>query len=546
MKMKNKFNKKIGLFLSLIVLAIAILPIVYSIPVPHGVSGHVYDLDGITSVKSNAFFSVEDSVSGEYIFGKTRNGKYSVSLNGNNGNLILVKVWNKYNYNQKNVSLNGVMRDVNLLLNMTYPPIPPNITSIPINNIFINEKYEYQLEVIDDNNDLLEYYLQKSPNLMDIDSVNGIIKWNTTNNDLGTYEIIVVVSDGMFNVSQSYTLSVNDYEITLPDSGGSSGGGGGGGNSQEDAKEKNLVNENIKNKDQFNDKLKILEDLQKLKEENEKLIEKAITKSGKEIKLNVKNLNQKPKQVKTLPKKVYKYLEIKTKDNYEDEINIDFKIEKKWLNENKASVEDLVLNRYVINEWHELSTQYIKEDESFVYYKSITPGFSFFAISLKSIVEIDDYLITGPKESYSISGTVFINSKKQIEPGSLIKIINLNSNETIIVNSSIGQNSGAYYTIINGKIGDEILINVDGLSLNKTITLQGDMRNVDLVLYKNIFSKVTGNVIGSFNGNLDLNGLFGNFIIVLLVISILFLLKINYKQKKTKTKKFNKNKKNVL
>ena len=130
-----------------------------AIPVPHGIDGHVYDLDGITPA-ANIGFSINDTTTGEFIQGKTRaNGKYSVALNGSNGNIIVIKVWNKYNSNNKTITLQGVMHNVDLLLNMTIPNLPPEIISEPIKTAYASEWYFYQVNATDPNDDeSIKYY----------------------------------------------------------------------------------------------------------------------------------------------------------------------------------------------------------------------------------------------------------------------------------------------------------------------------------------------------------------------------------------------------
>ena len=78
-------------------------------------------------------------------------------------------------------------------------------------------------------------------------------------------------------------------------------------------------------------------------------------------------------------------MEIKKSNIKDENINnafINFKVEKGWLAENNADEDDVVLNRYTTF-WEELSTSKINSDAKHVYYKAITPSFSYFAISVK-------------------------------------------------------------------------------------------------------------------------------------------------------------------
>ena len=90
------------------------------------------------------------------------------------------------------------MRNVNLYLNMTYPPIPPIITSTPEVIATEDSQYIYQVSAYDENNDLLQFSLLESPVGMAIDSASGIITWIPSNSDVGAHVISVQVSDGIF------------------------------------------------------------------------------------------------------------------------------------------------------------------------------------------------------------------------------------------------------------------------------------------------------------------------------------------------------------
>lgn len=66
-------------------------------------------------------------------------------------------------------------------------------------------------------------------------------------------------------------------------------------------------------------------------------------------------------------------------NNVED-IFIEFKIDKKWIEENDIVESSIQMLRYNNNNWNELSTTKIDEDDTHIYFRSKTPGFSPFAI----------------------------------------------------------------------------------------------------------------------------------------------------------------------
>ncbi len=72
----------------------------------------------------------------------------------------------------------------------------------------------------------------------------------------------------------------------------------------------------------------------------------------------------------------------KTNNNIIANATIDFRVNKTWFSENNGTLEDLNLFRQNPNtkEWGVLSTSFVKEDESYLYFESKTPGFSTFAV----------------------------------------------------------------------------------------------------------------------------------------------------------------------
>ncbi|WP_292388799.1 PGF-pre-PGF domain-containing protein, partial [Methanosarcina sp. UBA5] len=59
---------------------------------------------------------------------------------------------------------------------------------------------------------------------------------------------------------------------------------------------------------------------------------------------------------------------------------VEFKVEKAWIKDNNISESQIVLQRYDSN-WQPLYTEKIGEDKNYIYFKSETPGYSFFAIT---------------------------------------------------------------------------------------------------------------------------------------------------------------------
>lgn len=93
-------------------------------------------------------------------------------------------------------------------INVTSTPpsnLAPSITSVPKSRTTVGEKYTYQIQATDPENDVLNYKLVEGPAGVTIDT-NGLLVWDKP--ALGEYTIKLEVSDGSNLVYQSYQLQV--------------------------------------------------------------------------------------------------------------------------------------------------------------------------------------------------------------------------------------------------------------------------------------------------------------------------------------------------
>ncbi len=209
--MKNKLIAMLAIFLINIFTAIAY-------PVPIGIDGVVYDLDNITRADDTVMFSIQNIDSGFYIEDNLRyDGSYSVAVKGSLGDLIFIKVWTPYHNITKNITIGGVLHGYDLNLNLSVPNKPPVINSTPIIKAYEDILYEYDVEAIDDSNNLI-YSLKQFPDNMSINNITGLITWLPLQKDIGFHNISVRVTDGKFYDWQNYTLEVfgiNDAPLII-------------------------------------------------------------------------------------------------------------------------------------------------------------------------------------------------------------------------------------------------------------------------------------------------------------------------------------------
>ena len=182
---------------------------VFSYPVPHGIEGHIYDLNknGIQNID----FKITDLNTSQTIVSKTKsNGYYSVSLNGNDNNIIVLTTWNKYHISNRTIPLERVMQGVDLYINTSIPPVPPQILSTPSTQTTISKKYSYTINATDETNDTLTFGLKTYQKGMHVNKKTGLLQWIPTKKDIGIYLVEIIVSDGIFDSLHSFNLTITN------------------------------------------------------------------------------------------------------------------------------------------------------------------------------------------------------------------------------------------------------------------------------------------------------------------------------------------------
>ncbi|MBU4351802.1 MAG: FG-GAP repeat protein [Nanoarchaeota archaeon] len=114
------------------------------------------------------------------------------------------------------------------------------------------------------------------------------------------------------------------------------------------------------------------------------IVKKVNVKANKNLENVQIEVKEKASVTNEYSKKVYKYFEIITYQITDDDIaeaEIEFDVEKTWL-ENNSEAANILLLRYK-ESWNELETNLVSEDDNKYYFKAKTPGFSDFAISFK-------------------------------------------------------------------------------------------------------------------------------------------------------------------
>lgn len=113
----------------------------------------------------------------------------------------------------------------------------------------------------------------------------------------------------------------------------------------------------------------------------------------------------KPEEVMQI-KNAYRYLELSSSgfiptDVKDGKIEINFNVEKKWVEDNAADKESVYLYRYYNGVWTKLNTKCIESESDFYEYISETPGFSYFSIAADPVPEliVEDVVEESKKET---------------------------------------------------------------------------------------------------------------------------------------------------
>lgn len=200
---------------ALIMIALLNCMLSSAIPVPHGIGGSIFELDGITPVPSGTRFSINNTDNGFYLEGQTGNspspGKYFASVSGDDGDNIIITAWGSEHSGNLSVALLGVMNNVNLLINMSSTPHAPTISSTPATTTDEGDTYAYAVSAEDEDGSILHYMLSESPAGMAISS-QGVVNWQPDQQDVGENSISIVVTDGTFNATQDFTITVSNTQ----------------------------------------------------------------------------------------------------------------------------------------------------------------------------------------------------------------------------------------------------------------------------------------------------------------------------------------------
>jgi len=124
-----------------------------------------------------------------------------------------------------------------------------------------------------------------------------------------------------------------------------------------------------------------------------------------DVSIEVGSLKEKPSNLVETSGIIYQYIEIVTDKIKEDDIefvSINFKVSKEWINENDIDESSINLNWYIDNSWKKLKTNKINFDNNYIYFNSVSSGFSVFAVTGEKNIKKTETVEETQKETIEV------------------------------------------------------------------------------------------------------------------------------------------------
>lgn len=149
---KKRVGSKMYISLVLVLFLIIILNnLVYAQPIPHNIQGTVYT-NSSNGVQNGIPVKITDTVTGDivltYVYAPpvpALRGRWSATIDGNDGDLITVISWNSSHYGINSTTLASTTTTINIYLNITRPS-ETNVTILyPENNTVHNKSVPFNI-----------------------------------------------------------------------------------------------------------------------------------------------------------------------------------------------------------------------------------------------------------------------------------------------------------------------------------------------------------------------------------------------------------------
>lgn len=94
--------------------------------------------------------------------------------------------------------------------------IPPRILSAPTKSI-VNNRYDYQVEAVDAESDVITFSLETAPSGMTIDEHKGSVSWQISPDQVGVHKVKILVKDSQGSIAfQEFDLNLTSAASSKP------------------------------------------------------------------------------------------------------------------------------------------------------------------------------------------------------------------------------------------------------------------------------------------------------------------------------------------
>ncbi len=254
----------------------------------------------------------------------------------------------------------------------------PNILSVPVESVMQGERYEYEVVVVDEDFEFLEYNLFRGPEGMFFDG--NVLTLVTNRSHFGEYVVIIDVKDRFGEVArQIFLLMVDVPELVRSRSSRVSA-------DEDIGEDLFLVKEDFFIESSsvfgFSDKY------------DDFFIDKIVVDNNDFLTLSIRETTAFNEGVKRINTRTFKYFFVESSLVVSDEVSIFFFVSNSWLERFGFDVEDVVLVKFDGNSWVSLPTSFVENRSGNLLFESLSPGLSLFAITHKdSVVALESPVI---------------------------------------------------------------------------------------------------------------------------------------------------------
>ena len=335
----------------------------------------------------------------------------------------------------------------------------PRIVSEPVTSVMRGDVFEYEVEVLDEDVDFLNYSVFRGPEGMFFDG--NVLTFEPESHHSGEYIIIIDVEDLLGEVvRQIFFLTVDEP--------------------RERSSRQRVFFSNVSaatsDEGSFSASFS----------EKGFALRRVELDTFRSLSLSVSEFSPRTEGISSLSTRTYEYFRVDVNESFSDSVSLVFSVSGSWLNDTGLGVDDIVLVRFEDRDWVELPTSFLKEDGGEFFFESIFDGLSFFGITHREdVVPVrKPMLVHEVKPSFSVFGKVlFLDNGKlvsfsdaeisNVSDSLFLEVVNKNTGDEFFLDLLVFDGSFFYTGDVFGSLGDELSLRLfyDDLIVEDTLIL---------------------------------------------------------------------------